>query len=48
MKQTKIIAVEIQENGKAVRLETNRDDAYKFVWVQAEDLEAICAYTKHL
>lgn len=44
----KIKRVKILDKGKAVEIETDRKDDYKFIWLDAEDLPALADISEHL
>tara|TARA_Y100000310_G_C20298017_1_gene630380 strand:- start:121 stop:261 length:141 start_codon:yes stop_codon:yes gene_type:complete len=45
---TKILSVKIKFDGKLVEIETDRDDDFKYVWLNANDLADIASFAEHL
>ena len=44
----KIVNVEIQNKGKSVQIGTTHKGAYKFIWLDADDLVDIAEFSEHL
>ena len=45
---TKIVNVAIKDDGELVEIETDRDDSYHYIWLNAEDLADIASFAEHL
>ena len=45
---TKILNVKIKDDGEYVEIETDRDDDFKYVWLDANDLADIASFAEHL
>jgi len=45
---TKILNVKIKDDGEYVEIETDRDDDFKYVWLNAGDLADIASFAEHL
>jgi len=45
---TKIVNVAIKDDGELVEIETDRDDSYHYIWIQAEDLPELAYMLEHL
>jgi|TARA_B100000929_G_scaffold83675_1_gene65352 hypothetical protein len=45
---TKILNVKIKDGGDFVEIETDNDDDYKYIWLDADDLATIADMVEHL
>ena len=43
---TKVLKTKIKDDGELIEIETDRDDDFKFVWINADDLEDIAIFVE--